>query len=270
MSAMRIRRCNHTRSGRDRAAARIGRSCLGRGVREYLGAVTSVPHAPWTLTGECVAGLARWRGSRPPLPDGLARLPGPCLVVAASYADSPVGPYCELAFGAPARLGARPGWCITTMAVTSTDARVGGRVNWGFPKELATLRWSVEGDGRRLEWLERGIVVVGQPSAFGLPAWVPVRTLQRRADGPVVVPGRLSGRARIGRVVVETTATDPLASLAGRHRGVVVRGLRFVVAPARVPSGLTSTLRAPLRAPEPAMSSMSMSSASAAAGVPAA
>jgi hypothetical protein len=140
------------------------------------------------------------------------------------------------------------------MAVTSTDARVGGRVNWGFPKELATLRWTVDGDARRMEWLERGIVISGEPSSVVVPAFVPMRTLQRRSDGPVVVPGRLSGRARLGRVTLETTPGDPLATLAGRHRGVVVRGLRFVVAPARVPAGLMSTLLAPLRAPEPALS----------------
>ena len=216
--------------------------------------MTSVPHAPWTLTGECVVGLARFRGSRPALPEGVSHMPGPCLVVAASYADSPVGPYAEMAFGAPARVGARPGWCITTMAVTSADARVGGRLNWGFPKELATLRWSTDGDERRMEWFERGIAITGVPTGPHVPAFVPLRNLQRRADGPVVVPARLWGRARVGRVTIETTADDALRALAGRHRGLIVDGMRFVVAPARLPSGLTSTLLAPLRAPEPALS----------------
>ncbi|MCU1460359.1 MAG: hypothetical protein JWO37_434 [Acidimicrobiales bacterium] len=217
--------------------------------------MTSVPHAPWTLTGECVAGLARFRGARPALPEGVSRMPGPCLVVAAAYADSPVGSYFEMAFGVPARLGARPGWCLTTMAVSSTDARVGGRLNWGFPKELATLRWSADGDTRRMDWFERGITIVGVPTGPPVPAFVPLRNLQRRADGPVVIPARLSGRARFGRVTIETVVDDPLAGLAGRHRGVVVHGMKFVVSPARLPSGLMSTLLAPLRAPEPAMSS---------------
>jgi hypothetical protein len=119
---------------------------------------------------------------------------------------------------------------------------------------LATLRWSVDGDGRRMEWLERGMVISGVASGPLVPAFVPIRNLQRRADGPVVIPARLSGRARIGHVTVETTAIDPLAGLAGRHRGVVVQGMRFVVAPARLPSGLRATLLAPLRAPEPALS----------------
>ena len=73
--------------------------------------------------------------AKPPvgeLPDGLRPIPGPCSITAARYDDSPVGPYRELAVGQPARLGARLGMCITTMAVTSVDSRLGGRMNWGF------------------------------------------------------------------------------------------------------------------------------------------
>jgi hypothetical protein len=46
---------------------------------------------------------------------------------------------------------------------------------------------------------------------------------------------------------------DALAPLAGPHRGLLLSGMRFVVDPARLPAGLTSTFRAPLRAPEPAL-----------------
>ena len=105
-----------------------------------------------------------------------------------------------------------------------------------------------------MEWFERGIAITGVPTGPHVPAFVPLRNLQRRADGPVVVPARLWGRARVGRVTIETTADDALRALAGRHRGLIVDGMRFVVAPARLPSGLTSTLLAPLRAPEPALS----------------
>jgi hypothetical protein len=35
---------------------------------------------------------------------------------------------------------------------------------------------------------------------------------------------------------------------------MVVSGVRMVINPARRPAGLTATLRAPLRAPEPALS----------------
>ena len=64
----------------------------------------------------------------------------------------------------PARLGARLGLCITTMVVNSVDSRLGGRVNWGLPKELGTLRWLADDDERTLRWEERDIVVAGRPS----------------------------------------------------------------------------------------------------------
>jgi hypothetical protein len=88
-----------------------------------------------------------------------------------------------------------------------------------------------------------------------LPVLVPVRSLQHRADGRVVVPGRLRGIARPGSVTFHTFPGDDLAPLAGDHVGAVVSSVRFVVHPARHPTGLTASLRAPLRAPEPALSS---------------
>ena len=187
------------------------------------------------------------------LPDGLRRLPGPCSITAARYDDSPVGPYRELAVGQPAHLGARLGMCITTMAVTSVDSRLGGRVNWGFPKELGTLVWLDEGDNRVLRWEERDIVVRASPIGPPLPVLVPMRALQRRADGLVSIRGHARGRGRVANVEVDVPADDPLAGLAGRHKGLIVAGLRLVVNPARRPVGLTATLRAPLRAPEPAL-----------------
>lgn len=212
------------------------------------------PFAPWCLSGESLVGLARRRSSLQPLPWGLHPLPGPALIVAVAFSESPVGPYVELAVGEPARLGVRLGWCITTMVVDSAESRVGGRLNWGFPKELGTLVWRSEGHQRELRWVERDIVVRGRASGPALPTLVPVRALQRRSDGPVVVPGRLRGWARIGRIEVDVPAGDALAPLSGRHPGVHVAGMQFLVRPARQPAGLTSTLRAPLRAPEPALS----------------
>lgn len=197
--------------------------------------------------------LARARAPVGDLPEELGRLPGPCTLSAARYDDSPVGPYRELAVAQPAHLGARPGMCITTMAVTSVDSRLGGRVNWGFPKELGTLVWLDEGEGRVLRWEERDIVVRATPVGPPLPVLLPLRALQRRADGPVSVFCRARGRGRVARVEVEVPDDDPLAGLAGRHRGLLVAGLRLVVHPARRPVGLTATLRAPLRAPEPAL-----------------
>ncbi|MGI9118797.1 MAG: acetoacetate decarboxylase family protein [Acidimicrobiales bacterium] len=212
------------------------------------------PYAPWSLSGESLVGLVRCGQSCSPLPWGLHRLPGPVLVMAVSYSDSPVGPYLELAVGEPARLGARVGWCITTMVVDSAESRVGGRLNWGFPKELGTLVWRSDGAERELRWVERDITVRGRADGPPLPVLMPVRGVQRRGDGPVVVPGHMRGRARVHRIRVDVPEGDALAGLSGPHLGVHIAGMRLLVRPSRHPVGLTSTLRAPLRAPEPALS----------------
>jgi hypothetical protein len=187
------------------------------------------------------------------LPDGLHPLVGPAVVVAARYQESPVGPYSEMVVAEPARLGLRPGLCATTVVVDSSEARVGGRLNWGLPKELGTLVWERDGEQRQLKWVERGMVVRGRQSGPVLPLLIPFRNLQRRGDGPVVIPAIVRGRGHMARVEVELGDNDPLVWLAGSHRGLVVDGLHFTLDPARLPAGLTSTLRAPLTAPEPAM-----------------
>lgn len=212
----------------------------------------AAPHAPWSLTGECVLVWTGWSGGE--LPGDLRPLPGPTLVTAARFEQSPVGAYRELAVSCPARLGARPGMCVTTMVVDSHESRAGGRLNWGFPKELGTLHWEESGGERSLTWEERKVRVRATPGGPSLPLMLPMRALQRRADGMVVVPGRLRGLARVSRIEIETLDDDPLAGLAGRHRGLVIAGLKLVVDPARHPRGLTATFRAPLRAAEPALS----------------
>ena len=209
--------------------------------------------APWSLTGESLACLVRTPGNAPPLPAGLERLPGPSLLVAVSYSGSPVGRYLELAVGQPARLGARPGWCITTMVVDSAESRADGRLNWGYPKELGSLTWRSDGDLRELQWAEGGLTVSGRRTRARLPFLVPVRSLQRRADGPVVVPGRLWGRGCFTDVQVAGGEERGLDWLAGTHIGGHVAGMRLLISPARRPFGWASSLRAPLLSPEPAM-----------------
>jgi hypothetical protein len=211
--------------------------------------------APWTLSGESLVGLVRAAPTVGELPGGLRRAPGPVLVAAVCYTGSPVGPYLELAIGEPARLGLRVGWCITTMVVDSPDSRLAGRMNWGYPKELGSLVWQRNGAARELHWPDRGIIVRGRGRGPVLPGLVPIRTLQRRADGPVVVPGRLRGRGRLTRVEVEVPAADPLGALAGKHLGVQVASMQCTIRPARHPVGFASTFRAPLQAPEPALAS---------------
>jgi len=213
----------------------------------------TTPVAPWTLRGETIVALARCPEVPDQLPDGIRRVPGPALVVANRYVDSPVGPYLELAIGRFARMGMRPGWCFTTVVVDSVEARRGGQLNWGFPKEVGRLLWVADGDERELRWVDRDICVRGTPTRHLPPFLVPLRALQHRGDGPVVVPGRVAGRARLAHVTVYAPQDDPLALLAGRHRGAHINGMRLVVRPARKPVGVASTLLAPLRAPEPAL-----------------
>lgn len=214
----------------------------------------TAPVAPWVVDGEAMVALVPCRMPIGVPPTGIRPTPGLALVVAARYQDSSVGPYLELAIGQPARLGLRPGWSFTTMVVDSAPARLGGRLNWGFPKELGQLVWDADGHDRELRWVDRGVTVRGTASRFTVPVVLPVRALQRRNDGPVVVPGLLRGLGRLGSVWIDTADDDELAPIAGRHRGAHVGGLRLVTRPARSPIGLASTLLAPLRAPEPALS----------------
>lgn len=215
--------------------------------------MTIVPPAPWSLRGESLVALVRRPTAAPRLPVGVAALPGPAVLVATSFSASPVGPYLELFVAVPARMGPWLGWCATTMVVDGAAARDAGRANWGFPKELASLVWQVDGDERRLRWVERGIEVRGRAIGPALPGLVPLRVLQRRGDGPVGVGAYAVGRARPTRVHIEVPEGDALARLRGAHAGLHVAGLHLHIRPARRPAGVTA-LTAPLRAPEPALS----------------
>jgi len=151
------------------------------------------------------------------------------MLVGARYDQSPVGPYLELAVCEPARLGGRIGMCVTTMVVNSVEARRGGRVNWGMPKELGTLDWSAEGDVRILHWAERDLTLRATPIGPPLPALVPFRAVQGGFDGPAAATARLRGRARLARVRAEVDADDPLAWAAGAHLGAIVSSARLVM-----------------------------------------
>ncbi|HEX2039450.1 MAG TPA: hypothetical protein VHF47_06920 [Acidimicrobiales bacterium] len=212
------------------------------------------PHAPWSLRGEVVVAWARRAAGAPALPDGLHLLPGPALVFGVRYTDSPVGPFCELAVGLPARLGLRPGFCLVEHVVSEPAAKVGLRCNWGFPADVGRLTWVADAEQRVLRYEDRGLVL--RMAAIGprLPVLVGMRSVQRRGDGPVLVPRRLTASARFARGVVDVPADDSLAWLGGSHGGLVLSAARLVVRPARHPLGLLSSFRAPLRAAEPGLS----------------
>lgn len=210
-----------------------------------------LPEAPWALSGELVVAVVRHAAdvtvSRP---CGVARLPGPLLLWGAHWHESPVGPFSELALAAPSRLGLRPGLCVVVAVVSSAQARSAGRLVWGFPSEAGDLRWGSDGAERVLAWADRGIEVRVTPKSRSLPLRVALRSPQRRADGPVMVPSRLQGRVKRAAIDVVIPPGDALSALAGRHGGVDVAAHRLILDPARRPSGLLRTLTAPLREPE--------------------
>src|SRR5689334_13253033 len=128
----------------------------------------ATPDAPWALVGECILGVVRGGRRRHPtwegrMPSGVSPLPGPVIVLAVRYTESPVGPFLELAIAEPARVGLRVAFCVTTSVVSAPPARVGGRLGWGLPRELGRLTWTADGDDRALRWDERGIEVRGRP-----------------------------------------------------------------------------------------------------------
>ncbi|MGI9032819.1 MAG: acetoacetate decarboxylase family protein [Acidimicrobiales bacterium] len=207
---------------------------------------------PWGLGGECLVGMVRHR-SASDLPCGLARVPGLSLVVGARYDRSPVGPYLELAVGEPARSGVRVGMCVTTMVVTTADARHAGRSKWGMPKVLGDLTWDNDGETRVLRWDERGLVLRATPVGPPLPILVPFRSLQRRGDGLVSATASLRGLARLARVDVEVAEIDPLAWLEGRHVGAVVGSARLAMGEASLLSGLRTPRWSQRPAPDPAL-----------------
>jgi hypothetical protein len=217
-----------------RAAARRGPAYRGR-----------VPDPPWLLRGECILAWVAQGRRRQALPPGLVALPGRAALVGVHYDDSPFGPYDELSLAVPARLGLRPGLCVVAMAVTSPDARRACRTNLGLPAELGSLRWSAHGVDRSMAWDERGVLLRGVPWGPSVPAMVPVRSVQRGSDGPVIVPRRFSARMRLAACHAEVPADDALAWVTGRHPGAVMAGMRIAAHPARRPAGLLSSIARP-------------------------
>ena len=182
------------------------------------------------------------------MPDGFRRMPGPSLILAARYYDSPVGPFLTFVVAHPARVRGNLGWHASTVATDSLGAHMGLRLNWGVPAERADLAWFDRDDGLELRWDQRSLSVTADIGRIPLPILFPARALQRRSDGPVLVPGVARGLAKFSRVSMHAYPGDELAPLAGPHGGLVVRGLRYVVKPAQGPAGVFSTLAISQRA----------------------
>lgn len=134
-----------------------------------------VPPPPWHLTGRAAVFLHSWREVQ--------------LLV--SYDTSPVGPYEEYAIVTVTRRGPS----VTVMEVTSEASRLGGRVNWGFPKVVGSLQsgWRQGSWWFRHQEKNCRVRPIGPPMPFRLSAF----TVQELSGTPVRVPTRATGSARL-------------------------------------------------------------------------
>ena len=191
--------------------------------------------APWSLRGEALVAFCG----------------GGAVVLAERYEASPVGPYISLGVARIARVGLRPGLRFTTMVVDNHDRLSAGRRNWGLPGEMGTLNWATVGDETVVVWHERGVELRGWVRGGGFPLFAPLRLLQHRADGPVVVPTRIRGHFRKADIdVIVPDDDEELTPLRGRRRGVLITGLSAQLRPARVAVGHLWSGRAPASAPD--------------------
>lgn len=217
-------------------------------------AMSVSPQAPCELGGEGMVALVGGRRFRPALPPGLARLPGPTVVLGASCAGAQLGAFRVLAVAVTARRGARVGLYVARFVVDDGDARVAGACRWGLPAELGTLEWHAGHDATGLLWREGGITIQAPAPARRLvPVSLPLWLLQQRSDGLVSVQVRLRGWARPTGVRVEVHgASTAAAGLEGRHLGATMSGLCAVLRPARRLAGMPVSGRVSLGAPDAA------------------
>jgi hypothetical protein len=212
--------------------------------------------ARWALHGESVVALVSARPVNIPLPRAFHRLPGPTFVVAERFEDSPVGAFTVLSVGMPVRVGVRPAWHHFISVVSSTDARRAGRSFWGFPHQLGTISWITEGRMTRIRWEEQELSIDALSRERAMPFLLPLRSAQVRSDGPVVVPEWMRGMSRRAQIEISCADQGPGSFLDGSHKGFCISGLHIRRRPARVPAGLFTSLRAPMRSPEPGVAGM--------------
>lgn len=208
------------------------------------------------LQGETLAVLVPSRAARKvELPAEVGGRVGPTLLIAVRTAPSEHELLGRGGLGLflarPARIGVRPALSVVFGVVADDQACVRLRSGLGLPLEVGTLSWCENDGWRELRWREGEMSVGIGAGHFAFPTMYTGRLAQCRADGPVIVPTRLSGLARTGKAMVEAGEDTPLASLRGRHRGAVVATARIVTRGARQPVGLLSSLRAPVLGPGP-------------------
>ena len=173
--------------------------------------------------------------------DQVAGWSGECVVVyagrriiVACRSTSTAGPSILVAVGAFVRRGLRVGADFSEVARSESGA---------------PLRWSADADERCIHWEDRGVELRGRFGRVSVPMTVPILPLPGTA-GADVIPPRVSGRCRLGRVAVEVPHGDVLVPLAGRHRAVLVSGPSVIAEAVRTARALR-VVRARRRVAEP-------------------
>lgn len=96
-----------------------------------------------------------------------------CTLVFVRYVDGDLGPYHEFGLAVMAQLpGDRSsiGIYISWLPVNQPFTLAAGREIWGFPKEMADIRITSHGRGKRCEVLIDGRLVVALETSGGIPA----------------------------------------------------------------------------------------------------
>ena len=153
------------------------------------------------------------------------------------YADTPVGPYDEIAATLLPADGGDGYGHIPFIAVDSLPSIVGGRANWLLPKALAEFDWTDDEKSVTVSahvpatpaWTIRVSIDV---TSDAMPLDIPNHVQQVSTDGEVRrFDGTLSGAMRMASVTVDGHADGPLAALLvpGRYDGTVLSDCEFEV-----------------------------------------
>jgi hypothetical protein len=218
--------------------------------------VTSDIDKGMVLQGETLAVLVRSGAARDlDLPAEVGGRPGPAFLVVVRTAPAEYELLGRGGLGLflarPARIGVRPALSVVFGVVADEQTCLRLRSGLGLPLEVGTLSWCEDERRRELQWKEGDLSVAVRAGHLGFPVMYTGRLAQCRADGPIIVPTRLSGLARTGKAVVETGGDAPLSCIRGRHRGATLATARLVTRGARQPVGVLSSLRAPVLGPGP-------------------
>lgn len=200
--------------------------------------------APWTCTGSAVLWVALGNSvARHALPDRIRGNAAALAVVGGfiRYHDTPVGSYDEVLGSIGFRRGVAIRGHVAFMAVDSETSLVGGRLNWAMPKTLASFHGEIDSKSTMAaeSALKPWWVVKATPRALGpaFPARARATVLQQRGDGTVIT-APLRVRARLRPALVHTAVSSdgalPEWLRPGRHLGILVEKMIFILAEARI------------------------------------